>query len=178
MNGMLFDNWASLARVLLVGSMAYVFLVLLLRLSGKRTLSKMNAFDLVITVALGSTFATVVLSKTVALAEGVLAFALLATMQFIVTWLSVRSASIRRLVKSDPRMLFYRGRFLYGDMRAERVTEAEVQAAVRSQGSYNLDEIEAVVLETDGTLSVLNSAGPAARSALSAVKRFHAERTP
>ena len=70
---MLFDSWAGLGRVLLVGTLAYVALVLLLRISGKRTLSKLNAFDLVVTVALGSTLATVLLSKTVALAEGVLA---------------------------------------------------------------------------------------------------------
>ena len=50
-------------------------LVIFLRLSGKRTLSKMNAFDLVVTVALGSTLATVLLTKDVALADGALAFA-------------------------------------------------------------------------------------------------------
>ncbi len=167
MVNMLFDNWISLGRVLFIGTTAYVCLVLLLRISGKRTLSKMNAFDLVVTVALGSTFATVLLSKTVALAEGVLAFALLAGMQFIVAWLSVRSAAVRRLVKSDPRMLFYHGQFLRDDMKAERVTEAEVRAAVRTHGNYNLSDIEAVVLETDGTLSVMRSSGPAGRSALS-----------
>ena len=56
---MLFDSWAGLGRTLLVGPLAYVALVLLLRISGKRTLTKLNAFDLVVTVALGSTLATV-----------------------------------------------------------------------------------------------------------------------
>jgi uncharacterized membrane protein YcaP (DUF421 family) len=74
---MLFDSWAGLGRVLVVGTLAYVALVLLLRISGKRTLTKLNAFDLVVTVALGSTLATVLLSKSVALAEGALALCLL-----------------------------------------------------------------------------------------------------
>lgn len=52
---MFFDGWQGLARVLLVGALAYLTLVLLLRIAGKRTLSKMNAFDLVANVALGST---------------------------------------------------------------------------------------------------------------------------
>ena len=69
---MFFDGWSGPLRVLAVGTCAYAALVLLLRCSGKRTLSKMNAFDLVVTVALGSTLATVLLSKGVALAEGVL----------------------------------------------------------------------------------------------------------
>jgi len=79
------------------GVLAYVALVVFLRVSGKRTLSKMNAFDLVVTVALGSTLATVLLSKDVALAEGVLAFALLISLQFVVTWSSVRARWVRQL---------------------------------------------------------------------------------
>ena len=74
---MYFNGWESLLRTLVVGVLAYVSLVVFLRISGKRTLSKMNAFDLIVTVALGSTLATVLLSKDVALAEGALAFALL-----------------------------------------------------------------------------------------------------
>ena len=131
---MFFDSWYALLRVAVVGVCAYAALVALLRVSGKRTLSKFNAFDLIVTVALGSTLATVLLSKDVALAEGVLAFGLLVGLQFVVAWLSVRSATVRRLVKSDPRLLFYRGEFLRDAMRGERVTEGEVVAAVRAQG--------------------------------------------
>lgn len=60
---MLFHGWESLLRIIIVGSAAYAFLVVVLRVSGKRTLSKMNAFDLVITVALGSTLATVLMDR-------------------------------------------------------------------------------------------------------------------
>ena len=101
---MFFDGWTGLLRVLVVGTLAYAALVLLLRATGKRALSKMNAFDLVVTVALGSTLATVLLSKDVALAEGVLAFALL-LLQFAITWLSVRSEGVQGLVKAEPRLL-------------------------------------------------------------------------
>jgi len=153
-----FDGWSGLGRVVLVGMPAYVALVLLLRITGKRTLSKMNAFDLVITVALGSTFATVLLSSSVALAEGVLAFALLVVLQFAVTWLSVRSKGVRSLVKAEPRLLFHDGAFLHGAMRSERVTEEEVLASVRQQGIARMESVEAVVLETDGSLTVLGSA--------------------
>ena len=73
-----FSSWTSIARVLLVGVAAYAgLLLLLLRVSGKRTLTRMNAFDLVVTVALGPTLATVLLTKSVALADGLAAFALL-----------------------------------------------------------------------------------------------------
>ena len=99
---MFLHSWLDLWRTLSVGVLAYLALIILLRISGKRTLSKLNAFDLVVTVALGSTLATILLSKDVALAEGVLAFAVLIALQFSITWLSVRSKTISRLVKAEP----------------------------------------------------------------------------
>lgn len=105
----LFYSWGNLARVAIVGVPAYISLILILRIIGKRTLSKMNAFDLVVTVALGSTLATSLLSKDISLLESILAFAMLCLMQLTVTWLSVKSERIAKLVKSEPQMLFYSG---------------------------------------------------------------------
>ncbi len=152
---MFFQSWAGIGRTLLIGTLAYLALVLILRISGKRTLSKMNAFDLIVTVALGSTLATILLSEGVALAEGITAFCLLVGLQFVITWLSVRSPAVSHLVKAEPTLLFYQGRFLQGQLRQSRVLETEVRAAVRAQGVASLDEIEAVVLETDGSFTVV-----------------------
>lgn len=151
----LFTSWTSIARTLVVGVAAYAGLVVLLRVSGKRTLTKMNAFDLIVTVALGSTLATVLLTKSVALADGLVAFALLIALQFGITWLSVRSKTISRLVKSEPTLLVYQGQFLSAALRAERLTEDEVLAELRAQGLASVTEAAAVVLETGGDLSVL-----------------------
>jgi uncharacterized membrane protein YcaP (DUF421 family) len=149
-----FDSWSDLGRILVVGPLAYVALVAVLRVSGARTLSKLNAFDLVVTVALGSTLATVLLSSDVSLAEGVLGLALLVLLQFVVSRMSHRWAAFERVVKSEP-VLLYRGGFLAAPMRRARVTRDEVRQAARGSGRASLDEVEAVVLETDGTLSVL-----------------------
>jgi uncharacterized membrane protein YcaP (DUF421 family) len=167
---MLFDSWSGLLRVLIVGGLAYVSLVFLLRVTGKRTLSKMNAFDFVVTVALGSTLATVILSKDVALLEGILAFAVLTGLQLVVTWLSVQSAAVRRMVKAEPRLLFHEGQFLPDAMRAERVTEEEIRAAVRAQGIAEMDQVGAVVLETDASFSVLTRVGRPGPSPLQGVR--------
>ncbi|KRW66103.1 hypothetical protein AO741_12755 [Pseudomonas sp. TTU2014-105ASC] len=169
MEGMFFSSGTMLIRTLVVGVLAYISLVLLLRLSGRRTLSKMNAFDLVVTVALGSTFATILLNRDVSLAEGVLALALLIGLQYAVTWSSVRAAWIRKLVTGEPALLFYRGGFLGDALRAARVTEDEVRAAVRSQGLAALDGIEAVVMETDGSFSVITDGPGDSRSTLAGV---------
>jgi len=166
---MLFDNWEGLMRTTVVGICAYAALIFLLRISGKRTLSKMNAFDFVVTVALGSTLATILLSKETALAEGVLALALLIGLQFIITWLSVRSNAVSRLVKAKPMLLFHNGAFIWGAMKAERINAGEILQAMRSQGISQQEQVQAVILETDGSLSILNKPAHGNASVLSNV---------
>ena len=162
---MFFDSWSGLFRTLIMSVAAYISLILLLRTSGKRSIAKLNIFDWVVTVALGSTLATVILSKDVALAEGLAAFAALLGLQYVLAWSALRSRTIRHLVKSDPRLVFYQGRFLHEAMRAERIVEAEVRAVIREQGLADLDEVEAVVLETNGGFSVVPRPETAKRTA-------------
>ncbi len=161
-----FNNWSALLRTAVIGVLAYVSLIAFLRVSGKRTLSKMNAFDLVVTVALGSTLATVLLNKDVSLAQGARAFALLIAMQFIVTWSSVRARWVRRLATGEPALLLYQGAFLPHALRRARVTEDEVRAAVRGAGLAGLEKVEAVVLETDGSFSVVRRNGESGRASI------------
>jgi uncharacterized membrane protein YcaP (DUF421 family) len=154
----LFNGWGSIGRVVLAGVAAYALLVLMLRLSGKRTLSKLNAFDLVVTVALGSTLSSVILDRSIALADGLAALALLIGLQYAVAWAATRSIRFDRIVKSEPRVLYYRGAFARDAMRDERITEDAVLAAIRSARIAHLDSVDAVVLESSGDLSVLRGA--------------------
>lgn len=153
-----YDDWLGLVRVVVVGGCSYVALIALLRISGKRTLAKLNAFDFVITVALGSTLATVLLSSTVALAEGITALAVLIGLQFAVAWTSVHSRRIRRLVRSEPTLVVYRGQLLQEALRSERVTEAEIRQVLRQQGHTAVDKVPALVLETDGSFALVSDA--------------------
>jgi uncharacterized membrane protein YcaP (DUF421 family) len=152
---MFFSGWDGIWRTGVVGLFAYAALVGVLRITGKRTLSKMNAFDLVVTVALGSTLATVLLSKDVALAEGVTAFLLLAGAQYAVTWTSLRSPWFRGWIKAEPRALLRDGQLIIDALKAERVTPDEVDAAIRGSGHSDTAEIALVMLETDGSMSVV-----------------------
>lgn len=151
----LFDGWLPLLRTLAVGTAAYVALLVILRISGKRTLAKMNAFDLVVTVALGSTLATILLSRDVSLAQGVTALALLVALQFVITWTSVRWPAARALVTGEPALLVRNGALLPQALVRARVSEEEIHAALRGQGVDALEQAAAVVLETDGSFSVI-----------------------
>jgi len=152
---MFFDNLHGLARVVIISVLTYASLVLVIRLAGKRALAKLNAFDLVVTVALGSTLATVLLTKDVAFVEGLLAFAALALLQWLVSRLSIAWPLFRRLVRSQPSLLLENGDLRAAAMARERVTAGEIESAVRASGIGRMEDVGAVVLETDGSLSVI-----------------------
>ena len=156
MKNVFFDSWESTVRIVIITVLAYAVLIVMLRVSGKRTLSKMNAFDFVVTVALGSTLATVILSKSVALLDGALAFFMLIFLQFCITWLSVRYKRVKQLITNDPTLLLYKGEVLHGVLKKERITLEEIYVAAREKGLTDLKDIHAIVLETTGTLSVLS----------------------
>lgn len=152
-SAMLFQDWSGIVRTIMVSSLAYVTLVLFLRISGKRTLAKLNAFDLVVTVALGSTLSAIILQESIALAEGAAAFALLIFLQFAVTFTSVRSNTFAKAIRSEPTLLARDGVFCSSAMRRERITEDEALSAIRSSGGREVSQIEYLILESDGTIS-------------------------
>ena len=166
---MFFESWDNLIRVLLVGALAYAGLIVLLRVSGNRTLSKMNSFDFVVTIALGSTFSAILINKNVTLSQGLMALALLVGLQFMVTWLSYRSRTVSKTLKTTPTLLLRDGQLLDEAMKRVRVTEEEVRSAVRQKGWGELEQISAVIMETDGTLSVISKPQSGSLSALKSI---------
>lgn len=166
---MWFDSWTDIFRVLVVGAVSYATLVGVLRLSGKRTLGQLNAFDFIITVALGSTLATILLSSDVAYFEGLAALVLLAGLQFVVAWISATWPGARSVITAKPVALVLDGQLQEDELRRNRLTESEVLQAVRGSGSGDLSSVAAVVLETNGKLSVIPSSTLGNGSALKGV---------
>ena len=167
---MWFDNWYDLWRILAITITTYAVLILILRGAGKRSLSKLNIFDLVVTVALGSTLATIMLSKDLTFAEGALVFGVLCGLQWSVAWLSLHAEWFKRVIRSEPRILFDDGRFLDRAMRKERILRQEVDAEIRNHGFGDRETTAAVILESDGTFSVIAKENARTCSAREGVK--------
>ncbi len=163
---MFFDALSDLVRILTVAPLAYLWLVAVLRVSGKRTLAQLNAFDFIVTVALGSTLATVILNSSISWTEGALALGLLVVFQLAVAWVSVRVEWVRRAVTSEPTVVLLDGQVDHAALTRERISEASLRQAVRSSGIGGLETVAAVVLEPDGTLSVIPAEARGSGSAL------------
>lgn len=105
--------WSTAAKGLLI----YVVLIVMLRIAGKRSLSKFNIFDFVITVAVGSVFASTLTSKDVKLSQSVTAIIVLLGGQFVISKLAWNSDRFERLIKAEPALLYSGDRFNTATMR-------------------------------------------------------------
>src|SRR5690242_2111733 len=131
---MYFSGWAMLGRTLVVSALGYVALLTLLRFSGKRSIAKMNVFDFVVIVALGSVLAGTITSPSVGMLDLVAAIAVLLGLQQVFALLTRRSKRLEQWINGKPTILLYRGHMVQEQLRRQRVTEEEVQAAVRAGG--------------------------------------------
>jgi uncharacterized membrane protein YcaP (DUF421 family) len=109
--------------------------------------------------------------------QGVTGLVILVLLQFVVTWLSVRSDVFSGLVKAKPTLLFWHGEFQSEALRRTRVTDEEVRAALRNKGFAYLDQAKAVVLETDGSFSVIGKEENGDLSTLTDVEGFEEKAT-
>jgi uncharacterized membrane protein YcaP (DUF421 family) len=149
-----FDGWYNVGRAVALAIIGFAALITVLRLSGKRTLSKLNVFDFVFVVAVGSVFASTIVSKDVTLVEGMAALLTLVIIQVVLAEVAARWTLASRIINGEPTLLLSKGKFIYSALRKQRVTEEEVRAAIRTNGVNRVEDVDAVVLENDGTLSV------------------------
>lgn len=172
---MFFDGWESVARIAVLAALTYIILIAALRVLGEQALAKMSAYDMIVTIALGSILVAIPFSEGVTLADGVAGIATIFGLQEATRWLTKRSGPARRLITQRPQVVLWEGRLLEKRMEEISVTEEEVRAAVRSAGLGSLQAAQAVVLEADGEWSVI--ARPAAGD-LSAFKGLQVEPLP
>ena len=141
-----FSGWIPILRLLVVGTMGYLFLLFTLRIAGPRTIARTNIFDFIILVSIGSVFGRMLTAKDVSVAEACVAFALLASLHYGASWLRKRSKRIASVLDADPVLLFFNGKHLGAPLRRARISEADIESAVRAKGMGSMADVEAIVL--------------------------------
>lgn len=133
----------------------YVAVIAVVRLNGLRSFSKMSSFDFAVSVAIGSIMASVALSSTVTIVDGLVALAVIFLLQRVVSYARVHHQG-DRWVDNRPRLLMVRDRFVEEALANERVTKDDVRAKLREANVTDYDQVMAVVLENTGDISVLH----------------------
>lgn len=139
--------------VVLHSAAVFAFLWLVMRVVGKRELSQMSAFDLVLVVVLGDLVTESVLGEDTSLTTALTAISVFALLTVAASWASWRLPGRRAFFEGIPTPLVSRGRILHEALRLERVTVDDLKEAARAQGYRSLDEVEWAVLEPDGQFS-------------------------
>src|SRR4051812_3677639 len=111
-----FGNWHEIGRGAALGVLAYTGFIIFLRISGPRTLAKMNVFDFVFVVALGSMLSHVIMDPRTPLLKGLIAVGVLILLQFAISCIARISPPLERFINGEPILLFFKGKFLEGPM--------------------------------------------------------------
>lgn len=148
-------SWPQLAEVALAALIAYFAIILIVRVNGSRTTSQLNSFDWIVNVMIGSLAASGVMLEDVSILEALMAIAVLASLQFALTWLTQKSKTASGVVKQEPVLLTHKGEFLDRAMTKTRISKDEVMTALRGKGMTSVEDANWVILETNGTLSII-----------------------
>lgn len=142
---------------MILATISLIWVSILIRINGLRSLSKMTNFDFVMTIALGSLVAGAAQATDwKGFSQPMIAMVGL----FVAQWMSARlrkaSDTWEDVAQNEPVLLMRDGEFLRDAMKAERVAESDIVAKLREANVMNLEEVRAVVLETTGDVSVLH----------------------
>ncbi|AEL28682.1 DUF421 domain-containing protein [Cyclobacterium marinum] len=149
-------TWESVGVIFVSALGIYLSVILLTRISGKRSFSKMSSFDFAMTVAVGSIIATTILSSSVNLIEGILGLAAVYFLQISIA-IGRRHKLVEILVDNTPLLLMDGQNILHQNLRKARVSESDLRSKLREANVIQLSQVKAVVFETTGDISVLHS---------------------
>jgi uncharacterized membrane protein YcaP (DUF421 family) len=146
---------SSLPEVVLRTAIVYLFLVAVLRLSGKRQVGQMSVLELVVILVISDAVQNSMVGDNLTLWGGLVAVVTLLTLDLALKTMARRSKPLRTAIEGEPRLLVRDGRLLERAIEAEGLEVDEVRAAIRSHGLAGVEDVRFAVLETDGSISVI-----------------------
>jgi uncharacterized membrane protein YcaP (DUF421 family) len=142
----------------------YVFLLILLRLTGKRQVGQLAPFDLVLLLVLSNAVQNSMNAGDNSLVGGLISSATLVLINYAVALATWRSKKLEKLIEGKPQILIHNGKLFEDVVAKARLTHHEIQAALRLGGCTSVEEVHAAILENNGTISIVprksNAASP------------------
>lgn len=151
----LFVLGVPLAEKILRPVIVYVFLIVALRLAGKRELAQLNPFDLVVLLTLSNTVQNAIIGDDNSVSGGLIGAATLLVLDYILVRTLYNHPKLFQIVEGQPDVLFEDGKIKRSRLKKELITVEELRAAAHRQGFASLHQVEKVILETGGTLTFI-----------------------
>jgi uncharacterized membrane protein YcaP (DUF421 family) len=135
----------------------YFFLMVALRLMGKREMSEMSPFELVTLLMIPEIFSTALARDDYSMTHATIGVATLFTLVFVTSLLTFRFKGVEKIVEGEPTVLVHDGRLLEKRLKQERVTPEEVFTEMHKSGLETLDQVRWAILEVDGKITIIPS---------------------
>ena len=149
------DIGSGLPEIVLRTAIVYLFLVVVLRLSGKREVGQLSILELIVILVISDAVQNSMVGENTTLWGGLVAVLTLVAVDQTLNRLSRRSRRLRQALEGEPRLLIRDGHLLQRALREEQIDEDDVRTAVRAHGLARVEDVRLAVLETDGSISVI-----------------------
>jgi uncharacterized membrane protein YcaP (DUF421 family) len=133
----------------------YIFLVIGLRLAGKRELAQLNTFDLIVLLTLSNTVQNAIIGNDNSVVGGLVGATSLLAINYLVVRFLFRRTKLDRFLEGKPTPLIEKGRLLHKNLKRELITDSELEAVAHKQGYRSLKDVESAVLETGGSIAFI-----------------------
>ena len=133
----------------------YLFVILVMRVTGRRELSTLGPVDLVLLIVMGDAIQQGLTQDDYSVTGAVIAVSTLATMQVGTSYLAFRSKRARRVLEGNPIVIVQDGSIIAENLKRERMTVEEVCEAMRLKQIGNVDDVEWAILESNGDISFI-----------------------
>ena len=171
------SGWAELALAWVSLAVLYVAIIAYTRLAGLRSFSKISAFDFAMTLAIGSLFGTAIANPDPSLLLALGALAGLFAGQWLLAGLRRRWPRVEAVLDNRPLLLMYQGEVIEPQLRRAQMRREDLLAKLRASNVRSLEQVQAVVFETTGEVTVLHGEQPLDPRLLEGVERGAAART-
>lgn len=136
-------------------SIIYLVVLIVMRLMGKREISQMQPFELVIAIMIADLASVPMADTGIPIFNGIIPILALLLFQLIISLINLKSITLRKIICGKPRMLIYRGKIDDGALKKEKITINELQERLRQNNIFSIGDVEYAILETSGQISVI-----------------------
>lgn len=148
------DNYL---HIIISTTCVYLFIILALRVLGKTELAQLSITDLIFVLLISNAVQNAMVGSDTSLGGGLLAAGVLFGINFIFKKLKYSFPGVKKLIEGEPVILVYKGKMQVENCRKNEITEDELLQSIREHGSTSIEEVDSVILETDGNISVVSN---------------------
>jgi uncharacterized membrane protein YcaP (DUF421 family) len=135
----------------------YLFIIIFIRLFGKKELAQLSVFDLVFILLISNAVQNAMVGSDSSLSGGLVAASSLFILNYVLKYLIYRFPKLGGIIQGHPLLLIYKGEMNYPNLEKAKITTYEIEEAIREHGVSEIAEVDLAVLEVDGNISILSN---------------------